>query len=233
MKKNRRSIRLQEYDYSQAGAYFITICTHHRVCWFGDIQNEVILLNDTGRMITGWWEWLATQYDYIELDEYVVMPNHIHGIMVITEGGSRTAPTERFIPAKDLKETAVPVTTILDKERPVIPGSEMDSQRNGELNPELTTDGRGGSRTAHKDIPRKPVGRIIGAFKTVPTKSINEKQNTQGHMLWQRNYYEHVIRDDAELNQIRRYIIENPVHWNIDRENPSLFPPDYKENITK
>ena len=93
----RRSIRLQGYDYSQAGAYFVTLCTQNRQCLFGEIVNGDMRLNEAGRIVADSWAWLAEQYDHVSLDEYVVMPNHAHGIIVITDdcrGGSRVAPTE-------------------------------------------------------------------------------------------------------------------------------------------
>ena len=127
---NRRSIRLKGYDYSQAGAYFMTICTQNRECLFGDIVNGEMRLNEAGKFIVDSWKWLAEQYDHVSLDAFVVMPNHLHGIIVITDdcrGGSRTAPT----------------------------------------------------------VERKPICRLIGAFKTVSTKRINESRHTPGTKLWQ------------------------------------------------
>ena len=124
-----------------------------------------MLLNPTGQGIADGWEWLAQQYPYVALDEYVVMPNHLHGVIVIADqprrGGSRTAPTRR-----------------------------------------------------------KPLGRLIGAFKTVTTKRINLAEGTPGQMLWQRNYYERVIRSTDEMDRVRQYIVENPLSWETDRENP-------------
>ena len=166
----RRSIRLQGYDYSRAGAYFVTVCTRNRECLFGDIVNGEMRLNDAGRIVADSWEWLAKQNDQVSLDGYVVMPNHAHGIIVITDdcrGGSRTALT----------------------------------------------------RTAPTG-QRKPIGRLIGAFKTVSTKRINELRTTAAARLWQRNYYERIIRNEDELHRIRQYIIDNPVRWEMDRENP-------------
>jgi REP element-mobilizing transposase RayT len=164
-KYHRRSIRLPGYDYTHEGIYFVTICTQNRECLFGDIIDGKIKLNDTGHVVTETWKWLAIQYDYVELDEWVVMPNHIHAIIVITDrrGGSRTAPTAK----------------------------------------------------------RKPIGRLIGAFKTVSTKRINQMYGSPGAKLWQRNYYEHIIRNDNELHHIRQYIIDNPLRWELDQENPN------------
>ena len=98
---HRRSIRLKGYDYAQAGAYFVSICTQNRECLFGEITNGKIVLNAAGRMVSETWEWLATQYDHVELDQWVIMPNHMHGIIVIINdgrGGSRTAPTGKRKP---------------------------------------------------------------------------------------------------------------------------------------
>ena len=160
----RRSIRLKAYDYTQPGAYFVTTVTRGRRSVLGGIVNGEMLLNSTGRLAAGAWEWLATQYPYVELDRYVVMPNHLHGIIVIT--GTR----------------------------------------------------RGDSRIA--PAMRKPLGRLIGAFKTAATKKVNLAQNTSNQPLWQRNYYEHVIRSEAELDLVREYIINNPLRWETDSENP-------------
>ena len=164
--------RLKGYDYLRAGAYFVTICIQKRECLFGDIVNDEMVLNDAGRVVSDSWTWLGTQYDHVELDEYMIMVNHLHGVLIITDGrgGSGTALTSsRTTPAGNLK----------------------------------------------------PLGRIIGAFKTVSTKRINEIQSAPSARLWQRNYYEHIIRNKNELNRIREYIIINPMQWELDRENPN------------
>ena len=136
-------------------------------------------LNDAGRVAADSWQWLEQQYDYVGLDEWVVMPNHFHGIIVITDasrrGGSRTAPTTPSTP-----------------------------QPTGN---------------------HKPLGRLIGAFKTVSTKQINEMRNTSGGKLWQRNYYEHIIRNEKSLQRIREYIVNNPLQWESDQENPNAGAP--------
>jgi len=163
---HRRSIRLKGYDYAQAGAYFITICTQGRACLFGDVVDGQILLNACGQVVVDSWLWLSDRYPFVDLDEWVVMPNHLHGIMILTG-----------------------------------------------------LDGRGGSRiTPTKN--RKPIGRLIGAFKTVSTKRLNTMRNTPGVSVWQRNYYEHIVRDEESLIRIRRYILGNPACWEEDPENP-------------
>jgi len=166
---HRRSIRLPAYDYAQAGAYFVTI-----VC-----RNRVLLLEDPRfrDLVEETWLWIADQYEFVRLDEFVVMPNHLHGIIVIGDTGR---------------------------------GASRSPLR------------RGASRSAPTGAARrKPLGRLVGAFKTVSTKHINEIRGTLGVPVWQRNYYERVIRNDEELNRVRRYIIDNPAHWEEDRENPN------------
>ena len=169
---HRRSIRIPKYDYSQAGIYFITICTRNHECIFGDIIDGEIILNDFGRIVDTYWQWLDQHFSYVELDKYIIMPNHLHSIIIFNN-------------------------------------DYYDVYR------------RGGSRTAPTTIKRKPLGRLIGAFKTVSTKHINRIHRTKGSIIWQRNYYEHVIRNENDLNQIRKYIIENPIRWEMDEENPT------------
>ena len=166
-KHHRRSIRLPGYNYTKAGAYFVTICTHERECLFGEIVNAKTELNQYGQLIGRCWEQLNGDAR-VKLDRWVVMPNHLHGIIVIDDivrGGSRTAPTR-----------------------------DMDEP--------------------------KPLGRLVGSFKTVSTKQINILRGTPGMLLWQRNYYEHIIRDTEELDRVRCYIENNPTMWEMDRENP-------------
>jgi putative transposase len=166
-KHHRRSIRLRGYDYSQAGAYFVTICARNHESIFGQIMEGKMVLNEYGQAVAECWCWLEIQYEYVELDECVVMPNHTHGIVIL---------------------------------------SGMDHSR------------RGGSRTA----PTKPLGRLVGAFKTVSTKRINQMRHTPGAHARQRNYHEHVIRNEDELTHLRWYILDNPVQWNMDENNPNF-----------
>ena len=165
-KYRHRSIRLKEYDYSSAGWYFVTICAHKRECVFGHVSKGDVVLSQIGRIVMESWEWLPQQYPYVDLDEWVIMPNHLHGIIIINDnrrkGGSRTAPT----------------------------------------------------------VNVKPLGGLIGAFKTVSTKRVRQEFGSYTGPLWQRGYYEHVIRNDADLLRIHQYIYGNPACWETDEENP-------------
>jgi REP element-mobilizing transposase RayT len=184
---HRRSIRIKDFDYSQIGPYFITICVKGNACRLGEVVDGEMRLSREGEIAAESWLWLATQYG-VELDYWTVMPNHSHGVILIRDrgrGGSRTAPTQTIQAAKA-----------------------------------KNLDRRGGSRAAPtSQSGPKPLGGLIGAFKTVSTKKINGLHGTPGATFWQRNYYEHIIRDENSLDRIREYIVHNPLRWMLDREN--------------
>ena len=182
---HRRSIRLQEYDYSRAGVYFVTIGTHNRDCLLGDIVKGAIRLNDSGRIVVDEWNHTPALRTNILLDEFVVMPNHIHGIVMIAKsrrGVLQYAPTN-----------STPLQS-----------------------------------------PSQTIGAIVRGFKSAVTKQINELHNTPGSKFWQRNYWEHIIRNESELNRIRAYIQNNPAKWemdrlNINRDQPVIHPYQVRE----
>lgn len=175
-KHHRRSIRLKGYDYSQNGAYFITICTYQKESLFGDVIDKEMILNGYGEVVKNGCESLLDHYPNIILDEYVVMPNHFHGIIII------------------------------DNNDVVGAGSSC---------PDDNADKDKGERTS--PLRKHTLGQIIGYFKYQTTKQINLQFNDdQVITLWQRNYHEHVIRDEADLNRIRQYILNNPANWETD-----------------
>ena len=150
--------RWHEASGAELGAYFVTIVAFQRECLFGEIVDGEMKLNDFGNMIADTRKWLENQYPYVESLHSVVMPNHLHGLLMIHDN-----------------------------------------------------DGRGGSRSAPTGYKRKPLGRLIGAFKTVSTKQINLLRHTEGAVVWQRNYYEHIIRNEREMDNIWKYIEANPL----------------------
>lgn len=166
---HRRSIRLKEYDYSEPNWYYVTICTHHHKNLLGEIKNSKMILNDFGKIVNE--EWLKTKElrTNVELDDYVIMPNHFHGILIIA-----------------LRDTARCVLTTIN-----------DKRKFGEMQP--------GSLSA-----------IIRAFKSSVTKRINELRDVQGKEVWQKGFYEHIIRNEQDLYNIRKYIELNPLKWEID-----------------
>ncbi len=169
---HRQSVRLKQYDYGQVGAYFVTICTHERECVFGEIIDTQMRLNEIGRIVEDEWRKTAKIRGNVELDVFVIMPNHLHGILIIDDGRgmARHAPT-----------------TMQRKFGQPIAGS----------------------------LPT-----IIGAFKSAVTKRINKFRNTPGAPVWQRNYYEHIIRNEKDYLRIYEYILNNPAKWQEDHDNP-------------
>ena len=163
--QGRCSIRLKGYDYTQPGAYFVTICTHQRRCLFGDVVGGEMRLNELGDFVWATWHDLPNHVPHVQLDAFVVMPNHVHGIIIIRDvgAGSEPAPTTK----------------------------------------------------------RHGLPEIVRQFKTFSARRINRRRGTPGQPVWQRNYYEHIIRHEESLNRIRDYILTNPLRWNLDRENPN------------
>lgn len=164
----RKSIRIKDYNYAQAGAYFVTICTWRRVCLLSNVAGDRVELTPTGEAVARVWRWLGEHFAGVALDTWVVMPNHLHGIILL--------------------------------------GADTDG------------DGRLTSRPYQAALTQ-PLGQLIGAFKTVSTRRVNDLRRTPGAPLWQRNYYEHVITNEDEFNRIRDYIEQNPFYWAEDPEN--------------
>jgi REP element-mobilizing transposase RayT len=179
-KHHRRSIRLREYDYSQTGFYFITICVHERQCLFGEIINGQLQLNKYGEIAHNEWENTAKIRKNVSLDVFVIMPNHVHGIVVIHDNNRRGT-----MPRALEKDTAHHAPTLEQFGKPT-----------------------------SNSIPT-----IIRSYKATVTKQVNQLRNTLGAQFWQRNYYEHIIRNEKELSNIRQYIVNNPLHWDFDREH--------------
>jgi putative transposase len=153
----RRSIRVRPWDYAQPAWYFVTVCTAGRVPLFGDIHDGVVMLSHAGRVVDeAWWETLAIR-SYVRLGDYVVMPNHLHGILIIDEQNGVQA--------------GLPSTF---------------------------------------RSPTRTLGAVIRGFKGASARQINALRGTPGAPVWQRNYYEHIIRDDRDLDRIRSYIANNP-----------------------
>jgi putative transposase len=171
---HRRSIRLKGYDYAQTGAYFITICTKDMKCIFGTIENTEMILNEFGEIAYNEWSKLPERFTMIELDVFQIMPNHMHGIIILNTVGASlaVAPTEERATVK------------------VAPTGEST------------------------------IGDIVGAYKSIVFNeclNIFKERNEIMGKLWQRNYYEHIIRNDLAYHNISNYILNNPVKWAADK----------------
>jgi REP element-mobilizing transposase RayT len=179
---HRHSIRLQGYDYSQIGAYFVTVCTKNRKCLFGDVVNGKMVLNDAGKMIEKWYFELTNKFHDIQCDQYIIMPNHIHFIIINVGADLRVCPDDMG------EHIGSPLRVCPDDM-----GEHIGS----------------------------PLHKIIQWFKTMTTNEYIRNVKNNGwepfdKKLWQRNYYEHIICNEQELNKIREYIINNPLNWTSD-----------------
>ena len=186
---DRRSIRLKGYDYSRAGAYFLTIDIDHKENLLGEIIDGAMQLNRCGQIVQYAWFDLPKHYPHVELDAFCIMPNHVHGIIVLDHDASVGAGLSG-LPSR------------LDKP---VPG--------------ITEDPRYPRRPAPtKPMVRHPLSEVIRAFKSFSARRINAIQGVKGVPVWQRNYYEHIIRDESEYQAICSYILDNPVNWEKDKE---------------
>ena len=176
---HRRSIRLKGYDYASAGAYYVTIVAWRREFLFGDVMNGEMKLNQRGKIVEECWQSIPNHSHHVELGAYVIMPNHMHGIIIIND---------------------------IDENRIATNSSQSVGARHA-------------SPLRPRGVSPGSLGAIVGSFKSSVTKRIGRELNETG--IWQRNYYEHVIRNEKDLQNKTDYIIANPLLWDEDDENPS------------
>jgi putative transposase len=177
---HHRSIRLPGYDYSQAGAYFVTIVAQDRRCLFGSVKDGEMELNSVGKMVEKVWLEIPEHFDGVNVGIFIVMPNHIHGIIEIDNENRLSGVEARH---------AVPLPQNIDNFEAF-------------------------GKPVCGSIPT-----IIRSFKSEVTKRYHEMTNTKNTRLWQRNYYEHVIRNEMDYQTIYDYILTNPLNWEKDEEN--------------
>lgn len=166
--RNRHTLRLKGYDYASAGIYFVTICCQQRACLLGEVVSGEMHLSVLGEAVRSCWQAIPLHFPHVELDAFVVMPNHLHGIVILNE---RCPDMDR---------------------------ANIDSP-----------------------LPRSPsltLGSIVRGFKIGVSKWLRGNGDTT--QIWQRNYYEQILRDEAGLHRVRQYIADNPLRWHEDQENP-------------
>jgi len=178
-KHNRKTMRLKEFDYSNPGAYFVTIVTHDRACLFGAIQNNEMCLNQFGQVVYHTWSDLPKHYKQVDLGAFCIMPNHVHGIIILNDN--------------------------------IVQAGRCGWQKNLAYS----------SRPTPSTVP---LFEVLRAFKSFSAKHINTKRKMVGTPVWQRNYYEHIIRDEDDFQRIQFYIENNPANWNSDDENFNNMP---------
>ena len=165
--------------------YFVTLCTQDRACLFGEICDAEMRLNAIGKIVADEWVKTAEIRDEIGLDEWVVMPNHFHGILVIGRGDRLVAHANSIPRSRRGDRLVAPTTSV-----------------------------------AATGPQSRSVGAAIAGFKSAATKRINTLRGTPGTPVWQRNYHEHIIRNEDSLDRIRQYVLDNPAQWTMDLENP-------------
>ena len=199
---HRRSIRLKEYDYAEVGAYFVTICAFQRECLFGDVVDSEVRLNEYGCAVLECWKNIQNHFKDVELDEFTVMPNHFHGILFI----------RNILVGAKQGSSASPACDLHGNRR--VDQNHNKSQNQGEAGETFASPLPLGTHPGS-------LGAIIQNFKSVSSRRINKLRNNPGCPVWQRNYFERVIRNEDNLSKAREYIVNNPMKWELDTENPA------------
>ena len=184
--RHRKPNRLQDYDYSQAGCYFITICVKNREYLLGKIEDSIIQLSNYGKIIEKYWKSIPVHYDNVSMDKFILMPNHLHGIIIISNENEHVVT-----------------------EHCSVTGS--DENYSGEEHRSITT-----KSTTNYGL----LSKVVKSFKEVCVKSI--RKEFEDHSFgFQRSFYDHIIRSEKSLFAIRKYIIDNPLRWELDENNPN------------
>ena len=180
MKTRKNSLRLDNYNYSWTGAYFITICSYKKESLFGKIDDYSMQLNSFGKIVQGCWDQIPGKYKNIKLGDFVIMPNHIHGIIWIVGAIHESPETKQTIHKSPCKNGVIRELPLRVERRKML------------------------------------LSKIIGRFKMNSSKLINNIRNSAGEHIWQRGYYDHIIRNDKDLNNTKQYIQTNPQNWQTD-----------------
>jgi REP element-mobilizing transposase RayT len=200
MLPKRKSARLKDYDYTGEGAYFITICVESRKCLFGVVEVQEMVLNEKGRIAQICWIEINNHFNNIMLDEYIIMPNHVHGIIIVGNNHGCSAHEDRC---------AVHEGRCSAK-------NDHDRQTNDNRNHHINRNNHGCSlRSLKRSRNMELIPKIISQYKSSVTRLMRNDLGSN-IKIWQRSFYDHIIRDEKDLNRIRKYIIENPANWEKD-----------------
>ncbi len=214
---HRESIRLKDYNYSENGAYFVTVCTQNRENLFGEIVEGKMILSQAGKIVLNCWQEIPQHFQNVELDEFCIMPNHFHGIIFIV--GARHALPENALPENVMPENVMPENAVPENAVPknAVPENALPENALPENMPQNTGHGMPCPYNKFGKPVAGSLSTIIGSFKSSVTKNIRKNSNI--YNVWQRNYYEHIIRNENELEKIRYYININPEKWEKDKYN--------------
>ena len=251
----RRSLRLKGYDYTQAGAYFVTITIQGRLCLFGEVVSEEMRLNEAGVMAYKVWAALPHRFPVIEINAFVVMPNHLHGIIIINQpvGASlvdaqscdnKSIVGASLVDAQSCDDKSIVGASLVDAQsrddKSIVGASLVDAQSRDDksivgasLVDAQSRDDKSIVGASLVDAPtegnqgtnRFALGDVVGAYKSLTTveyvRGVKTMKWPPFHgRLWQRNYYEHIVRHNESLEGIQQYILKNPGQWAFDKENP-------------
>jgi REP element-mobilizing transposase RayT len=285
---HRRSIRLKDYDYTQAGVYFVTICAWRQECIFGEVVAGEIRLSIKGKIASEQWMRLEKRFPGIDCSAFVIMPNHIHGIVTMNGGGRGAGevsednshanpplrpynageasagidhenhPPHPYDDPRDMHgggRGAGEVSGAIGHENPPLRpynAGEVSGDIDHEDHPPRPYDNprdvHGGGRGAgevsgdivHKNPPLRPyahpivvpgsLGAIVRAYKASVTWRVHAMHGYDETPIWQRNYYEHILRNDADMLRIQTYILDNPQLWEQDQLHPQASPNKFNQN---
>jgi len=209
-----KTVRLQDWDYGSDAAYFVTICTAGRKCYFGDVVGGKMKLTPIGQLAYKFWEDIPQHFPFVVLDAFVIMPNHMHGILIINNA-VHTPNLGVSIENDRIHESNVH-TPNLGVPADQIRESDLDTPRLGvSTNPHNPNPPKTPPRTAAASKKWKPatLGVIVNQYKRIVTIRSRKIQRDFG---WQSQYYEHIIRDPASYERIKNYIVQNPANWEGD-----------------
>ena len=229
---HRRSIRLKGYDYASAGLYFVTICTQNRECLFGEIQNEKMVLNDAGYMVERWYYETQNKFPDIVCHDMIIMPNHFHCIwenMGLDNASSAVGANLCVRPVSDNHDAYVGINQLNDD------GAHTGAPTvDGLIQPRFNEGAHTGAPLRDvvndsdliENVSGSSLSAVVGWFKTMSTNEYIRGVKQLGwppfdRKLWQRNYYEHIIRNDQSLWEISDYIVNNPARWLDDKFYPN------------
>ena len=202
-----KSTRLNRWDYSQEGAYYTTICTKNRELYFGDVKHGTMELSDIGEIARQYWREIPEHFPNTELDEFIVMPNHVHGIIrIVNNDGidSHACIDPRVCTCPRVCRDAI---------------NRVSTPEPNTSEPNGAAQKRGGITGKNNPMNKNSLSRIIRWYKGRVTYEINRLGNGISFQ-WQPRFHDHIIRNEESLNKIREYIRNNPLKWESDRHNP-------------
>jgi putative transposase len=193
----RHTTRIKGFDYAAPGWYYATICTEERRCIFGEVRDASVILSEIGRRTAACWQAIPVHFPRVTLDAWILMPNHLHSILVIGPQDIAVVGAQHAAPSSSAPPPSRPA--------PLLNQAAFLKRKPAQ----------------RLEVKPGSLGAILRSFKGACTGEMNRLRGYRGPSIWQRNYHEHVIRNEDELNRIRQYIHHNPHQWQTDPENPN------------